>query len=281
MEQHVAEHESGARRLRPRGEADRRRGGEHRFDLIGLEELVEEVGGTLQEESLRQLFRFGALEHPEQIRQRRRGFEDHRLDEFHDLGPERHVLGIGHGVFLRDAREFPVVPLGVVPKENRFAVRNREEELWIEGTDLVAEAREVEVPDDLRPQQARGIREPRELDPREDLLRDARPSNDRPTFEDEDFQPGLRQIRRGDEAVVAPADDDGVPCRSHGPRSAAPLRIVSGGRWTAGGREREKKIESRPNPPPPPLPPLFLAPPPPKTNPPPSFPRYSAPSNAA
>src|SRR5256884_3722695 len=108
---------------------------------------------------------------------------------------------------------------------------------------IVPEPREVEVPYDPRPQQARGIREPRELDPREDLLRDARPSNDRPTFEDEDFQPGLRQIRRGDEAVVPPADDDGVPCRSHGPRSAAPLRIVSGGRLTAGGDEGQTSVE--------------------------------------
>src|SRR2546425_326549 len=155
-------------------------------------------------------------------------FEDHRLDEFHDLGPERHVLGIGLGVFLREAREFLVVPCGVVPQEDRITVRKREEELRVEGMDLVAEAREVEVPDDLRPQQARGIREPRELDSGEDLLRNAGPSHDRSPFENEDFQAGLRQVRRGDEAVVAPADDDGVPCRSHGPRSAAHLRIVTG-----------------------------------------------------
>src|SRR3989454_723063 len=132
------------------------------------------------------------------------------------------------GVFLREAREFLVVPCGVVPQEDRITVRKREEELRVEGMDLVAEAREVEVPDDLRPQQARGIREPRELDSGEDLLRNAGPSHDRSPFENEDFQAGLRQVRRGDEAVVAPADDDGVPCRSHGPQSAAHLRIVTG-----------------------------------------------------
>src|SRR2546422_11352415 len=118
---------------------------------------------------------------------------------------ERNVLGMGLGVFLREAREFLVVPCGVVPQEDRITVRKREEELWIEGMDLVAEAREVEVPDDLRLQQAGGIREPRELDSGEDLLRNAGPSHDRSPFENEDFQAGLRQVRRGDEAVVAPA----------------------------------------------------------------------------
>jgi len=94
--------------------------------------------------------------------------------------------------------------------------------------DLVPEPREVEVSNDLRPQQARRIREPRELDAGEDLFRDAGPSDDSSSFEDEDFQSGLGEVPRGDEAVVTTADDDGVPCSVHVPRSAGHLRIVSG-----------------------------------------------------
>src|SRR5207245_5576315 len=129
---------------------------------------------------------------------------------------EGHVLRIGVRVFLREAREFLVIAIGIVPQEDRVPVREREEELRVDRTDLVPEAREIQVADDLRPHEARGICEAREPDAWEDLFRHARAADDRAAFEDEDLHPGLREVRRGDEPVVPAAHDDRVPPRLHG-----------------------------------------------------------------
>src|SRR6267378_5205362 len=81
--------------------------------------------------------------------------------------------------------------------------------------DFVSEPGQVQVRDDLGSEQARGVREAREPYSREDFLRDAGTTDDRPAFEDEDLATRFREIPRGNEAVVAAADDDGVPRAIH------------------------------------------------------------------
>src|SRR5205823_5394194 len=130
--------------------------------------------------------------------QRGRCLEDHRLDEFHDVRPERDVLRIGVRVALREPRQLPMVAVRVVPEEDRIPVGEGQEELRVERMDFVPETREIEVADDLGPQESRGVGESGESDPGEHLFGDGRAADDPSTFEDEHLEPGLREIGRGD-----------------------------------------------------------------------------------
>src|SRR3972149_5304972 len=154
--------------------------------------------------------RGGGLEPPEEVREGRGGLEDHRLDDLHDVCQERDVLRVGLRVLLRKAGELLQVPVVVVPEEDRVPVREGEEELGVEGLGLVPEPGELEVPDDLGAEEARGGREAGEPDSGEELLRAARSAHDGAAFEDEDLEARLREVARGHEPVVAPADDDRV-----------------------------------------------------------------------
>ena len=100
-----------------------------------------------------------------------------------------------------------MVAVRVVPEEDRIPVREGEEELRVERMDLVPETRQIEVADDLGPQESRGVGESREPDAGEDLFGDGRAADDSSTFEDEHLEAGLRQIGRGHQPVVAASDD--------------------------------------------------------------------------
>ena len=83
---------------------------------------------------------------------------------------------------------------------------------------------QVELVDDLGPQQAQRVGERGEREPGPQLLGDGRAADERALLEDERPQAGLGQVRRVGQAVVAAADDDRVVRR----RGAA-------GRCTVGG----------------------------------------------
>src|SRR5207244_11661245 len=170
----------------------------------------------------------GAMEQVDQVREWRWRFEDLSLDEPPDLGAEGHVLRIRRRVLPAEPREFLLVPFRIVPQEEGVAVRERQEELRVERMGLVPESRELEVPDDLGSQEARGISEPRELDAGEDLFRDGGAANDRAAFYDEDTPSRFGEVRRSDETVVASADDDGIPRAIHGTASAGFVGSISG-----------------------------------------------------
>src|SRR5207244_7440094 len=170
----------------------------------------------------------GAMEQVDQVREWRWRFEDGRLDELHGLAAEGHVLRIRRRVLPVGPRKVLLVPFRIVPQEEGVAVRERQEELRVERMGLVSESRELEVPDDLGSQEARGISEPRELDAGEDLFRDAGAANDRAAFYDEGTLSRFGEVRRSDETVVASADDDGIPRAIHGAGSAGFVCIVSG-----------------------------------------------------
>ena len=71
-------------------------------------------------------------------------------------------------------------------------------------------ARQVELADDLGPQQRDDVRADRELEAREDLFGDGRAAEHVPPLEHEHLAPRAREIGRVHEAVVAAADDDDV-----------------------------------------------------------------------
>ncbi len=225
MEEHVAEHEGRARRPGPGRQADRRRRHEGRLDLLGLEELVEEGRGTLEQQAPGKLLGLPAPEHADKVREGRGRPEDHGFDELHDLGPEPDVRRVGFRVLLREAGKFLVIPPLVVPEKDRVAIREGQEELGVEGMGLVSELRELEISDDLGAQEARGVRKAGEPDPGEDLLRCGRAADHGATLAHENAQARLCEVARRDEAVVPPADEDCVE-RRQSPPSSAPGRCL-------------------------------------------------------
>jgi hypothetical protein len=140
----------------------------------------------------------------------------------HQPAEERRRLGVARGVAPQlVARLVRVGP----PGEVVAAVERGDGAL--EGKDLEPVARELEVADDLRAQQAHDVGEHRELEAGEDLLGDRRAADERALLEDERAPPRARQVGGGDEPVVPPADDDRVV------RAAAarrPVRLRGRGR---------------------------------------------------
>ena len=84
---------------------------------------------------------------------------------------------------------------------------------------------EIEVLDDRRPQPADGVGQSRDASPAQ-LGRLGGPADAIATLEDECPLAGLREVRRGDERVVAAADDDRVP--GAGRHSPSAIRRPSG-----------------------------------------------------
>src|SRR5206468_1772998 len=80
----------------------------------------------------------------------------------------------GVRVALREPRQLPMVAVRVVPEEDRIPVGEGQEELRVERMDFVPETREIEVADDLGPQESRGVSESGESDPGEHLFGDGR-----------------------------------------------------------------------------------------------------------
>ena len=74
---------------------------------------------------------------------------------------------------------------------------------------------QLEVADDLRPQQADDVARDREPEARDDLLRDRGAAEHVPALQDDGLEAGAGEVRGGDEAVVAAADDHRVVALRH------------------------------------------------------------------
>ena len=97
----------------------------------------------------------------------------------------------------------------VVHAPEMIAVRHRRERA-VERKDLQAVTSQVELPDDLRPQQRDDIGADREAKALEHLLSDRRTADEVAAFEHEHPAPGRGEICGRGQAVVAAADDDDV-----------------------------------------------------------------------
>jgi hypothetical protein len=139
----------------------------------------------------------------------RRHLVEERLDGLEDL---RHVVLerlVRVGVVRRVPGDLPEVLAPVLGQEQVVAVllggEGRRHQQRHEAV-----LRELELVDDVRPQQAQGVREGREPEAGMQLLGDRGTADEVPALEDQRPQAGLREVGAVDEAVVPAADDDGV-----------------------------------------------------------------------
>ena len=89
------------------------------------------------------------------------------------------------------------------------AVRHRRERA-VERQDFEAVSRQIEVADDLRPQQRHDVRADRELEAGKDFFGDGGAAEHVAPLEHEDLPARAREVGGGGQPVVASADDDGV-----------------------------------------------------------------------
>ena len=80
----------------------------------------------------------------------------------------------------------------------------------VERQYLQAVPREVQIADDVGPEQGDDVGALGEVEAGEHLLRHRRAAEHVPPLEDEHLAPGPREIRGVREAVVSASDDDGV-----------------------------------------------------------------------
>ena len=97
----------------------------------------------------------------------------------------------------------------VVHAPQIVAVRHRRKRT-VKRQHFEAVARQVEIADDLRPQQRDDVRADGDVEARKHLLGDGRAAEHVPALEHEHAAARPRQIRRVRQAVVAPADHDHV-----------------------------------------------------------------------
>ena len=132
-----------------------------------------------------------------------------RLDEAAHLDHRLAVLVVRFGVDLRMTGDLPARLGVVVHAPQVVAVRHRRERA-VERQDLQAVSRQVELADDLRPQQRHDVGADRVLEAGEDLLGDRGAAEHVPALDHEHLAARPRQIRGVDQPVVAPADHDHV-----------------------------------------------------------------------
>ncbi len=138
----------------------------------------------------------------------RRHVED-RLDEAAHVDHRLAVFVVGLGVDLRVARDLAAGLGVVVDAPQVVAVRHRREGA-VERQDLEAVPRQVELADDLRPQQRHDVRADRELEAGKDLFGHGGAAEDVPALEHQHLAARAREIGGVHQAVVPAADDDHV-----------------------------------------------------------------------
>ena len=137
---------------------------------------------------------------------------DHVHQRLQDLEHLRDVVLEGLvrvGVVLRMAPDLLQVLARVLAEQQVIAILHRREGRRHQQRHEPV-LRELEVVDDVRPQQREGVREGREPEARMELLGDRGTAHERPALEHEHLEARLREIGAVRQAVVAAADDDGV-----------------------------------------------------------------------
>ena len=153
----------------------------------------------------------------EEVRRRR---VEQRLDARGRPSPCRaRTDRVGVGVVLAVAGDLLEVLVVVLAEPQVVAVLHRREgRRHQERHEAVLG--QLELVDDVRPQQAERVREGREREARVELLGDRGATDQVAPLEDQRLEPGLGQVGAVDQAVVAATDDDRV-VGSLGARGAA------------------------------------------------------------
>ena len=142
------------------------------------------------------------------------------------------VLVVGLGVGGRVAVDLAPRARVVAHAPEVVAVRHGREGA-VEGQDLEPVPRQVQLADDLGPQQRHHVRADRELEAGEDFLGHGRAAEHVAALEHEHLLAGAGQVGGGDEAVVAAADDDRVVGLGH---EDARILVAVKGRKDVGSR---------------------------------------------
>src|SRR5579863_7756259 len=222
----VQQHVGGAGRAYAEKGADNARGGHRRLEHIGLEPLVEKVGGAHGHE-LHQVVLVAGGQGTEMARQEGqlaqiagsqprgigRSHGQNWLDELRHAHHRLAVFFVRLGVDARMARDLaPRLPV-VVDAPEIVAVEWRERAIQRKYFETVA--RQVELADDLGPKQGDDIGADGKLEAGKHLFGDRRAAQHVPALEHQNLLPGARQIRGVDQTVVSATDDDRVVRGAH------------------------------------------------------------------
>ena len=174
-----------------------------------------------------------------------------RLDEARHVRHRLRVLVVGFRVHGRVAVDLAPGARVVVHPPEVVPVRHRRERA-VEGQDLEAVPGQVQLADDLGPQQRDDVGADRELEAREHLLGDGGAAEHVAALEHEHLLARAREVGRGDEPVVPAADDDRVVFAAHGSAhssGALYLRQTYDGPFNAENaeirRERRERTDRR------------------------------------
>jgi hypothetical protein len=215
-EQVMGHHIGGARRARTGVGPERGGVAEDRLHLVGFEAAVQDIRHAAVDEFPKE-FRSACRHEPSgQVpgRRHRIGIQQ-RLDKVAYGIAVRHVAGQGIGVAGGEFRELGARPVAVLPQGEMPSVGEREHGNRVGHQQRIAMRRQIQIPDDFRPQIAQLRRAGRDPETRRarDLLRHAGAAHHRAAFQHQHAATGPRQIGGGDQAVMAAADDHGIVIR--------------------------------------------------------------------
>ena len=114
------------------------------------------------------------------------------------------------GVVLGEFRNFRHGLGAILPHEEMAVVREGREERRIFRVHLISEARQLKLADDPVLEQAGEVGRGGDAIARPDFFRDRAAAHQLAFFEHQHFAAGAREVSRGDQAVVAGANDDYV-----------------------------------------------------------------------
>jgi len=144
-----------------------------------------------------------------------RGLEQRGLDEIRHALEHRLVAGQGLGIAGGELRDLLPGQLFVGSHEQEATVGKRRERRGAARQQLKPVAGQLEVADDLRPEQAVHVGGGGHLEARPQLFRHARAPHHVAALEHQHPLPGAGEIGGGDEAIVAGPDDDDVVRPGH------------------------------------------------------------------
>ena len=156
------------------------------------------------------------------------GLEHQRPGACRRLLPALGPLAVAGRVTRRPVRgELARRALARGPRHDLATVRLRREQVRLVRHHLEPVRAQAELVDDPRPQQRQRVRAGRRADAGPQLLGHAAAADDVAPFEDLHVEPGAREVRRGDEAVVPGADDQRVTHRRAGAAARGDLEQAS------------------------------------------------------
>ncbi len=244
----VEQHQPGALRHRAHPGPDDAGRGDVALEDVALEVVVEEVrraAGEHPDEVVHDL-RLHTAEVRDQLGGRlqvlrrlaedvRRHLVQQRLDRLHDA--VHVVLVTVHRVRVvrRVPHDLLDVLVPVLTEQQVVAVLHRGERgRHQDRQEAVLD--QLELVDDVRPQQAERVRERGEVEARDQLLGDRRATDQVPALEDQRLESRLGEVGAVDEAVVPAADDDRVVLRAgscHGSHAVFRSGLNRGSRATS------------------------------------------------